>query len=81
MSFADNSDRRWMTSEEWEQLAEMPWLEAFIMIGDIDLAEAIGRYEKVVERVHARIRTLNRDRRRRAKEFDRLRAGLPSRRR
>jgi hypothetical protein len=78
MSFADNSDRAWMTPEEWEQLGEMPWLEAFIMIGDIDLAEAIGRYEKAVERVEARIRTVKRDRMRRAQEFDELRASLPS---
>ncbi len=77
-TFYDNSDREWMVPAEWEQLAEMPWLDAFIMIGDFDLSEAVGRYEKVVTRVEARLRTVTRDRVRRAKEFDRLRANLPS---
>lgn len=79
MTFADNSDRKWMTSEEWAQLAEMPFLEALIQIGDIDLAEAIGRYETVVERVQARLRSRTRDRVRREKEFAEIRASLPKR--
>lgn len=53
----------------------------FIRPGDIVLAEAEDRYRMVEERVQGRLRTLDRDRKRREKQYAEARAGMSKRQR